>query len=279
MKSATVSLTREEARFRIDSAEVGDYVLDDGYKPYLHPLRTIGGRTLSLAMPSDHRHHKGLMYALTATDVNWWEEVAVDGYVDTPGVQRIEVTEQTGEAEIAQQLIWTDADGRRATFRERRVISCSWQEAGFVRWTWSADFDVLRDTELRQSIWSEEHHGRMVNYHGLGIRFPREFGFDPSAGRWQSDGQLGADAIIGTTSESVTVTDLVDGEVPAPQVSLRITQPGSAHGWFATQSPGFGWLSVGPTVLPERRRMSTGDVFHEEYFVDVADGNPFATER
>lgn len=229
-------------------------------------------------MPSDHRHHKGLMYALTATDVNWWEEVAVDGYVDTPGLQRIHSTEQTGDAEITQQLIWTDADGGRATFREMRVISCSWQEAGFVRWTWSADFEVLRDVELRHSIWNEEHRGSMVNYHGLGIRFAREFGFDPSTGMWQSADALGAPAIIGTTAQSVTVTDLVDGEIPAPRVSLRITQVGSEHGWFAAQTPGFGWLSVGPTVLPERVRMSAGNVFHEEYFVDVADGNPFAIQ-
>jgi hypothetical protein len=276
VSTARVVVSAEDARFSVGDREVGRYVLSDAFKPYLHPLRTVGGRVVSLAMPSDHRHHKGLMYALTATDVNWWEEVAIEGYVDEPGVQRITSTEQSGDAEITQRLVWTDADGDRATFAERRRISCAWHEAGFVRWTWAADFDVLREVELRHSVWHQEHRGRMVNYHGLGIRFPREFGFDPAAGRWRSDNALGIDEILGSAQRSVVVTDLVDGEIPAPAVSVRFTQVGSEHGWFATQRPGFGYLAVGPSVLAESVHLSTGTTFHEEYVIDVADGDLLA---
>ena len=42
----------------------GLYVLDDPFKPYIHPLKTPAGHTVSLAMPHDHPHHKGSMYAL-----------------------------------------------------------------------------------------------------------------------------------------------------------------------------------------------------------------------
>jgi hypothetical protein len=271
VSDASVEITESAAQFRIGGTEVGRYVLDDEFKPYLHPLRTAGGRVVSQAKPPDHIHHKGLMYALTATDVNWWEEVPVEGYVDTPGVQRIVSTEKTGNAEILQELLWTAADGTRATFRERRRISCAWHHDGFVRWSWTADFEVLRPVELRHSMWNQEHRGRMVNYHGLGIRFPPEFGVVPSDSAWIAGDHTGPAEIIGRTPPSVTVTFLVDGEIPAARVSARITQVGTHHGWFAMQAPGFGYLSVGPTVLPKHVTLSAGDAFHEEYLIDIAD--------
>lgn len=278
MSSAGVAVLEDSARFTLGATEVGRYVLDDGYKPYLHPLRTAGGRVVSLAMPSDHRHHKGLMYALTATDVNWWEEVGVEGYVESPGRQRVMVTEQTGEAEIEQQLLWTDVDGKRETFHERRRICCSWQDPGFVRWEWTTELSALRDVELRHSIWHEQHRGQMVNYHGLGIRFAREFGFDPGAGSWRARGAVGPGEIVGRTMPSVVVTDLVDGEIPAPVVSVRMTQVGTDDGWFAAQRPGFGYLSVGPSVLPQQVRLTADDCIRGSYLVDVADGDPFEVD-
>ena len=52
------------------------------YKPYVKELRTLGGHNLLLDAPPDHRHHHGLMYAITVNGTNFWEEQT------DPGVQR-----------------------------------------------------------------------------------------------------------------------------------------------------------------------------------------------
>jgi len=260
------------ARFRVGDAVVGDYVLDDAHKPYLHPLRTLSGRVVSLAMPSDHRHHKGLMYALSATDVNWWEEEQWDDHAPIVGVQRILSTHRASDDSIAQDLLWTAHDGSRETLRERRHISCVWDDRGFVRWSWTADFEVLRDVTLQQSPASvTTPSGRRVNYHGLGIRFPRSFGFQPEVGTWEGDGTTGAAELMGARPRRLRVTDRLDGEIPAPTATVRVSQIGSDHGVFTMQHP-FSYLAIGPTILPGTVDLVAGSTFHEEYLVDVADG-------
>ena len=54
----------------------GRYAYRDPFKPHVHPLNTPMGYTVSLRSPHDHPHHKALMYALRASDVNFWEEYA-----------------------------------------------------------------------------------------------------------------------------------------------------------------------------------------------------------
>ncbi|WP_329812813.1 DUF6807 family protein, partial [Streptomyces sp. GSL17-113] len=42
-------------------------------KPYAHPLRTLGGRTVTGYRPNDHRWHKGLqMTASHLSGQNFW---------------------------------------------------------------------------------------------------------------------------------------------------------------------------------------------------------------
>jgi hypothetical protein len=79
-----------------------------------------------------------------------------------------------------------------------------------------------------------------------------------------------APAIMGTRSQDVTVSDLVDGEGEDARVSVRVSQQGSNHGVFAMQQP-FSFVSVGPTNL-EQLVLRKGDVLSERFVVDVADG-------
>ncbi|MEV0291605.1 DUF6807 family protein [Kribbella sp. NPDC050820] len=281
---ATVAVNGSKASFTIGDTVVGDYVLDDPYKPYLHPLRTLGGRVVSLAMPFDHRHHKGLMYGLVATDVNWWEEVGYPDYVPLVGVQTSESLDTPMPGTIRQQLRWTAEDGSLATFLEDRTISCTAGD-GFVRWTWSAKFQVLREVTIRQSKWSfQGSDGTVVNYHGLGLRFPRTFGWREQMGSWSGDGVvrqnnvqnvaypgMGANELMGTRPAVVVVSDYVDGEIPAPKVSVRITQPSSSHAIFAMRQP-YTLFGIGPSVAGPVN-CAAGEEFREHYVVDVADGD------
>jgi hypothetical protein len=92
-------------------------------RPYLHPLRTPGGRVVSDFRPADHYWHWGLSLAIAnirigddEQDTNLWGGVtwvAGAGYrqLDNNGSQRSEDGDRIG---------WFDAQGRRFLNEERR---------------------------------------------------------------------------------------------------------------------------------------------------------------
>ncbi|MFY1691079.1 PmoA family protein [Plantactinospora sp. WMMB782] len=58
-------------RLRVRGETVAEYVLDDpfvdprwGRRPYLHPVRTLGGAVLTDTLPEDHRWHLGVSVAM-----------------------------------------------------------------------------------------------------------------------------------------------------------------------------------------------------------------------
>ena len=71
------------------------------YKPYADRLVSPAGTQILRDSPSDHKHHHGLMFALSADGVNFWEE-------DSP---------DAGPAS-------SQANSRRKGDRRRRLDSC-----------------------------------------------------------------------------------------------------------------------------------------------------------
>ncbi|GGO27801.1 DUF6807 domain-containing protein [Micromonospora parathelypteridis] len=65
---------QESARLVVDGTEVARYVVDPaldarhGPRPYLHPVRTLGGTVVTDALPADHVWHLGV--SLAVQDVN-----------------------------------------------------------------------------------------------------------------------------------------------------------------------------------------------------------------
>ncbi|NQX10772.1 PmoA family protein [Microbacteriaceae bacterium VKM Ac-2855] len=113
------------------SEGLGSYVLEDptlpaigSPRPYVHPLRTPGGRVVSDFRPDDHDWHWGLSLAIAniridgdTTDTNLWGGVTWvggDGYVQLPnnGSQRSAGGDRIG---------WFDAEGRRFLDERRRL--------------------------------------------------------------------------------------------------------------------------------------------------------------
>lgn len=83
-------------------------VTDQGPKPFVHPLVTPSGATLSVVSPSDHVWHRALWFAIKFVDgVNFWEEV------EPFGTQRV----------VAPgQLHWVRPDGVVALIEERSLV-------------------------------------------------------------------------------------------------------------------------------------------------------------
>jgi hypothetical protein len=256
-------------------APVGRYVANDSFKPYLHPLHTPRGRVVSAAVTHDHKHHKGLMYALRSRDLNFWEERStLPG--ERVGRQRpIALTlGKTAGAEVSfvQQLVWAAEDGSDVAFTESRFIACRADVDRFV-WTWRTRLVAERDLDLIKSQWSSAAaDGRTINYHGLGLRFPRSFGGMQTSSALEVDGAPTPfpDA-MGAIPRTVTLTGAYDGMWPPERagVTLRQFQRGTA---FTLRDP-FAYLSLGPTNA-EPMQLGKGEIIAETYEIEVFDAPP-----
>ncbi|MCB1105063.1 MAG: PmoA family protein [Cephaloticoccus sp.] len=259
------------ARFVHDGRSVGDYVLDDTYKPHFRSLLTPAGHQTVVVSPGDHRHHKGLMYALRCKDLNFWEE--------TPGwqcgVQRILSTKALPSATgLIQDILWCGENNDLATYRETRTLQARFAPAAaaFI-YTWRTQRTALRDHTLIKSPWSFKHpDGRTINYHGLGIRLPWmwRFPFHQYGGVEQDGHPADPVATCGTTAPSVGFWGLIDGQWQrsVAAVTFRQVAP-QTFTWFVLKTD-FAYLSLGPTNA-DGLSVTSGQTFDETYAVEVAD--------
>lgn len=274
--SLEVVETEGSIDFRDNGKVFARLVTDDPFKPYIHPLRTPGGHMVSLAMASDHRHHKGLMYALRGEDLNFWEESPGESNC---GVQRIEGIQfhRAGDGSsvgVDLDLLWCHESGDRPTYRERRTLTVRRAADGSAyEWDWSTERVALRDHRLIQSTFTlEAADGRRINYHGLGIRLPRAWSHPkPYARGLLLEGEPVEQALaVGAHPREITCWGLMDGFWTPPKASVTLRQsPEQGFALFALLDP-FGYLSLGPTN-ESGMDVREGDRFQESYQVLVAD--------
>jgi Family of unknown function (DUF6807) len=260
-------LSSQRARFIHESVVAGECVLDDAFKPYIHPLRTPAGHIVTKAMPVDHRHHKGLMFGLRCPDLNFWEENP--GCPDC-GVQKV-VESQVENGVLVLDLLWSHENGEMKTYREERRISCEVAEDGSFLWTWRSKRKALRDHRLMKSQWSYAlPDGRKINYHGLGIRFPWAWAWpEAKVCGVKIDGKtVKAEEACGQHGPAVTWWGWLDGAWTPPVASVTMRQN---HGfdWFALQGD-FAYLSAGPSNR-EEVDVKFGQTFEETYQVEIRD--------
>jgi hypothetical protein len=262
-----LQLTEKQALFVHGSVVAGQCVLDDPFKPYLHPLRTPAGYPVTDAIMVDHRHHKGLMYALRCQDLNFWEENPGDADC---GVQRIlSAKEQCGG--LALELLWSHESGAMETYREQRWISCKAGPDDDFLWTWQSRREALRDHHLIKSEWSYKlPDERKINYHGLGIRFPRAWAWPEAriCGVIIDGKTVPAETACGSNGPAVTWWGKIDGHWNPPAASVTMRQD---HGfdWFALRGH-FSYLSAGPSNR-EEVDVKTGQISEETYQLQVKD--------
>lgn len=268
-------LEKDAAFFVAGNVVAGRYVLDDPFKPYLHPVRTPDGHLVTDCMPGDHRHHKGLMFGLRCADLNFWEEpLGTDqaGVQTSLSVEPLTFALAAGAVGLRQRLRWQHESGERATYDEVREITCRRDDTrrAFV-WTWRSRRTALRAHRLIKSEWSLAlEDGRAINYHGLGVRLPWMWAFSGErfngverAGRacpWRElNGEAGA--VVGFHGR-------IDGYWSPPEAAVTIRQE-HGFGWFVLKGD-FAYLATGPTCLDELE-VGAGRTFDETYEIIVAD--------
>ncbi|MBI5693584.1 MAG: PmoA family protein [Verrucomicrobia bacterium] len=275
-------LTAERVDFvSADGRLAGRYHPRDEFKPYVHPLNSPAGHCVSLAQPHDHRHHKGLMYALRTPELNFWEEVSTRPG-EQVGRQRhrdfTEVRREGPEIGFTETLSWEPAEGGAPAFEEVRRVSCRREGASYV-WSWDTTLTACRDTKLIQSQWSRKTaDGRVVNYHGLGIRFCREFAggtrnnalqLDDGPVQWNRNSKpFDFEGAMGAVVRRATYIGHVDGTWPVPRLGVTLAQE-QQNALFVLETP-FAFMAMGPSALGEVT-LRAGQVLRERYTVTVAD--------
>jgi hypothetical protein len=254
-------------------------------KPYVHPLRTLGGRTVTGYRPNDHRWHKGLqMTASHLSGQNFWGGncyVHGEGYLRLPervgsmrhdALSALEVSED--RCHIGENLTWIENGGREWATEERGVtVHGVDPESGSWALDWSIRLTNVRDAPL--VFGSPTTAGReMAGYTGLQWRGPRDF----TAGAvFGADGEGDADKLMGSQGPWLAFTaehDDVDAHstlvfAHAPE-NLDPTRAVHPSHWFVRAEPiptvAFSWAFF------EEFALAPGASFAYRYRVLVADG-------
>jgi hypothetical protein len=263
-------LTEHSMDFVCGEHLAGRYCYTDPFKCYLHPLNTPKGYPISLRSPPDHKHHKGLMFGLRTQQVNFWEE-----YGTKPG-ELVGRQHHTGFASTVfagdqvgfkESISWKAEDGS-LLFLEHRTIHCA-TEAGRFTWTWISDLQAQQHLTLTISQWSiPDRHGRLVNYHGLGLRFSRDFA-GTGGDELLLDGKpVSIRDALGEQPDEVQFLGSLASTMPVKKAGVSLSaQPRT--GLFVMREP-FAFVSLGPTVLGGYD-LRAGQYIRNAYLIKVFD--------
>ena len=271
-----LEFTPSQVSFCAGGKIAGIYRFTDEFKPHIHPLRTPRGHCITSASPHDHKHHKALMYALRAEDVNFWEEVPTLP-TEVPGIEKHQFfSEVIGCGEtigFTEKLHWCAKDGSLPSFDETRTISCRQDPAldAYV-WKWETQLLALRDLRLIQSQWSHGlPDGTKVNYHGLGIRLRRDFGGMTRNHELHVDGEVFKENFqqqMGARPKEVSFIGSIDETWPVERAGVTFEQ--KQDNTLYVMEDYIPFMGLGPTNRSPIE-LSAGEIIAESYTISVFD--------
>lgn len=246
-------------------------------RPFIHPLRTLGGRLVSVYRPHDHLWHVGIAWSLPHFGAdNFWGGPsfrADRGYVqlDNNGSTRHRRTEQIevtdGVFTFAHDLDWYRLDGTHVVTETRRLTA----RVEPVRDAWILTFETSMENVSGADIMigSPTTEGRPdAGYGGLFWRGPRSFTGGTVLG---PDGATG-ETLRGRHAPWMAFTGQHD-ELEGSSSIVMVDAPTNAQHppqWFARSEP-FGCLGPAPFFSTEVQ-FGNGETMTNRYAVVIADG-------
>ncbi|WP_053175669.1 PmoA family protein [Nonomuraea sp. SBT364] len=245
-------------------------------KPYIHPIRTLGGALVSLFRPHDHVWHKGIAWSLPHVGEHnfWGGPTYVHGrsYVQLGNNGSATHREMTGlsagaAAELAHTLDWTSQAGD-PVIEERRSLGAAVVDGT----TWSLVFDTAMTNVSGGTLafGSPTTKGREnAGYGGLFWRGPRSF----TGGVVQSPDKAGGDELRGTRAEWFGFRGRHDetGGHSTIVVVDDTANPRHPPQWFA-RSEDFACLCPAP-FFGEELDLPDGGTLRFRYAVVIGDGD------
>jgi predicted dehydrogenase len=239
-------------------------------RPYLHPVRTLGGVLVSATHPADHDWHTGVGMALP--DVNGTNFWGGEFYVREGGYQLLDdhgtVTGQPVEPEpsgFSQQLDWVGRSGRRE-LAERRTVGWT----GVTPSSWKLSFVSSLTPDQEVSLQSPGSKGRPGGgYGGFFWRLPACEDVEVFTATAR-----GEQAVHGTVAPWLAWSaDFVAGpgiSGPATMVLRSVDAAQHDEPWFVRVSS---YPGVGSALAWERPLvLDRGQVLERRFDVLVADG-------
>ncbi len=239
------------------------------FKPYVGELFTINGQPVLRDSPSDHVHHHGLMFAIKANGVNFWEETPGCGFerpVKITQVQSSATNPGTSQAGFTQLIHWVAAADKDtadtaacALLEEERtltlVVDESKQEVS-VRW----------ESSFKVGAKAQEVVLTGANYHGLGLRFPQDL--DPVASHLNANGPVDNSGSRQDISQARWSAVLFNADAK-PRTVAVFGDPDNARGnpFYFTMLKPFSYLSATQQLDQKELRYQRGDSFKLKFLV------------
>ena len=250
-------------------------------KPYLHPVRTVGGDLVSLLRPHDHVWHKGIAWSLPNVGAhNFWggpTYLRDEGYrqLDNDGSmdhQRVIALDASGDrVHLAHELAWhaePTAEGPTAPLvREERSLEVTVPAPD--AWVLVFATTMINVSDGPLDIGSPTTNGREnAGYGGLFWRGPRSF----TGGTILAPGYAGGEEVRGRRAEWMGFTGRHDGSGGASTLIAvdDTANPQHPPQWFM-RTEMFACMNPAPFFSAEVP-FAPGQSLAFRYAVVVADG-------
>jgi Methane oxygenase PmoA len=248
-------------------------------KPRFHPVGTLGGETVTLLRPHDHRWHQGItMTSANLSGENFWggpTYVEGRGYAQLDNVGRIEhegweAVDSTGALpHLVERLAWITRAGDR-WLEERRVIRVVEVDGASGHWTLGLEFHLRNVSGQTLELGSPTTAGRpMAGYGGLFWRGPRSF----LGGAIRAAGGLEGPDVMGQRAEWLSFTGRHDGSDAATTLVFvdHPDNPRYPTRWFVRSDP-YACVSCS-FMFDEVYDLEAGRELALRYAIVVADGD------
>jgi hypothetical protein len=239
-------------------------------RPFLHPVRTLGGVAVTELMPADHPHHLGVSIAVPdLAGHNFWggrTYVRAQGptLLDNHGTQRHEGWLSRTPGSIVAALAWAAPDGT-VLLRERRRMAAL--PIAAQCWALDLSFELTNVTAEPLAFASPATNGRPdAGYGGFFWRAPRGTARTAVFGPCRR----GVRHLHGHRGDWLALTGATGADARWTLVFVPVEERARADRWFARTGdyPGVGsclaWER--PLVVP------TGGTLRRRIITIVADG-------
>jgi hypothetical protein len=239
-------------------------------RPYLHPVRTLAGTTVSELMPTSHLHHLGVSLAVADVDGHnfWGSRTFVAGHgpawLNNHGTQEHVHWLQRTSTRLRHSLRWMSVE-REQLLTERRTWSARLVDPEV--WALTCEFALTNSTSRTLRIQSPAGVGRAgAGFGGFFWRAPT----GPRECRVAAASGDSTEAVHGCRSEWLAVSAPVDEQKWWSLVFIAASPETRADRWFLRTKD---YLGVGSSLSwDEPLLIEPGATVARRIVVLVADG-------
>jgi hypothetical protein len=226
---------------------------DVPFKPYVSELFTPSGLNVLLDAPPDHLHHHGLMFAVAADGVNFWEETPTAGRQFEDAFVQVELAQHGGgpSASFFVRPGWVGGGGGKEELTEHRTIDvCQISELGATVVIWRSDLAVPKAKSF--ATLSGSH------YFGLGMRFVRSMDGGEFFNASGEDGTVfrGEERLV--AADWCAYTGAIEGKPVTVAMLGHPSNPRHPTTWFMMAKP-FAYLSATLNLHEQRLVVKAGE--------------------